>query len=59
MKFFTVMKSKVWMIPFFIPKKELGTKSYLVDKEELISGLQDGFKIMKEGESDHFFIPFT
>ena len=38
-------------------KEELGTKSYLVDKEELISGLQDGFKIMKEGEIITFLFP--
>lgn len=38
-------------------KEELGTKSYIVDKEELISGLQDGFKIMKEGEVISFLFP--
>lgn len=38
-------------------KEELGTKSYLVDKEELISGLQDGFKLMKEGERVTFLFP--
>ena len=37
--------------------EELGTKSYLVDKEELITGLQDGIKIMKEGEIVHFLFP--
>jgi gliding motility-associated peptidyl-prolyl isomerase len=37
--------------------EELGTKSYLVDKEELISGLQDGFKLMKEGETITFIFP--
>ncbi|MCA0932079.1 gliding motility-associated peptidyl-prolyl isomerase GldI [Lutimonas saemankumensis] len=37
--------------------EELGTRSYLIDKEELISGLQDGFKIMKEGEVITFLFP--
>lgn len=36
---------------------ELGTKSYLVDKEELITGLQDGIKLMKEGETVNFLFP--
>ena len=38
-------------------KEDLGTKSYLVDKEELIAGLQDGFKLMKEGEEITFLFP--
>lgn len=38
-------------------EEELGTKSYLVDKEELITGLQDGLKIMKEGEKVTFLFP--
>jgi gliding motility-associated peptidyl-prolyl isomerase len=38
-------------------KEELGTKSYLVDKEDLISGLQDGIKLMKEGETVSFLFP--
>lgn len=38
-------------------KEELGTKSYLIDKEELVSGLQDGFKLMKEGEAVTFIFP--
>lgn len=38
-------------------REELGTKSYLVDKEELITGLQDGFKIMKEGDIITFLFP--
>ena len=37
--------------------EELGTKSYLVDKEELITGLQDGIKLMKEGETISFLFP--
>ncbi len=29
----------------------------MVDKEELIAGLQDGFKLMKEGEVITFLFP--
>lgn len=36
---------------------ELGTRSYLVDKQELITGLQDGLKLMKEGEEVTFLFP--
>ena len=36
---------------------ELGERSYLVDKQELISGLQDGLKLMKEGEVVTFLFP--
>lgn len=36
---------------------ELGSRSYLVDKEELITGLQDGIKLMKEGEVVNFLFP--
>lgn len=38
-------------------EEELGTKSYLIDKEELITGLQDALKIMKEGEKVTFLFP--
>jgi len=38
-------------------KEELGEKQYLVDREELISGLQDGIKLMKEGETITFLFP--
>ncbi len=38
-------------------KEELGDKQYLVDREELISGLQDGIKLMKEGETITFLFP--
>ena len=38
-------------------REELGTKSYLIDKEDLISGLQDGFKLMREGEVVTFLFP--
>ena len=36
---------------------ELGDRSYLVDKQELITGLQDGLKLMKEGEIVTFLFP--
>ncbi len=38
-------------------KEELGVQSYLVDKEELITGLQEGIKLMKEGEIVVFLFP--
>ncbi|QCX38297.1 gliding motility-associated peptidyl-prolyl isomerase GldI [Aureibaculum algae] len=38
-------------------KEELGEKNYLVDKQELITGLQDGIKLMKEGEIVTFLFP--
>ena len=38
-------------------KEELGDKNYLVDKEELITGLQEGIKLMKEGEVVVFLFP--
>ena len=38
-------------------KEELGDRNYMVDREELISGLQDGLKLMKEGEEILFLFP--
>ncbi len=38
-------------------KEELGDRNYMVDREELISGLQDGLKLMKEGEQVQFLFP--
>ncbi len=38
-------------------KESLGIKQYKVDKEDFISGLQDGIKLMKKGESITFVIP--
>ncbi|MET2985423.1 gliding motility-associated peptidyl-prolyl isomerase GldI [Aureibaculum conchae] len=38
-------------------KEELGEKNYLVDKQELITGLQDGLKLIKEGETVTFLFP--
>jgi len=37
--------------------EEVGDKNYLVDKEDLISGLQDGIKLMKENEIVTFLFP--
>ncbi|UAM99263.1 gliding motility-associated peptidyl-prolyl isomerase GldI [Polaribacter litorisediminis] len=38
-------------------KEELGVKNYIVDKEDFISGLQKGIKLMKIGETITFVIP--
>ena len=38
-------------------KDELGQKEYVVDKEDFISGLQTGIKLMKVGETITFVIP--
>jgi len=38
-------------------KKEIGEQKYKVDKQEIISGLQQGIKLMKEGEVAMFLIP--
>lgn len=38
-------------------KEELGTKRYFVDQEELITGLQEGLKLMKQGEIVTFLFP--
>ncbi len=38
-------------------KEELGTQEYHMDKEELISGLREGLKLMKEGETATFLLP--
>jgi gliding motility-associated peptidyl-prolyl isomerase len=37
--------------------EEVGDINYLVDKEELITGLQEGIKLMKEGEVVVFLFP--
>ena len=39
-------------------EKELGTKTYKVDKEDFITAIQKGIKLMKEGETITFVIPF-
>lgn len=38
-------------------KEELGVKTYRVDKEDFISGIQKGIKLMKIGETITFVIP--
>ncbi len=38
-------------------KEVLGNRNYLVDREELITGLQDGLKLMKVGEEVVFLFP--
>lgn len=38
-------------------KQDLGTQTYNMDKEELISGLRDALKILKEGETATFLLP--
>lgn len=38
-------------------KEELGLKKYIVDKEDFISGIQKGIKLMKKGETITFVIP--
>tara|TARA_R110002072_G_scaffold48716_5_gene133132 strand:- start:2306 stop:2848 length:543 start_codon:yes stop_codon:yes gene_type:complete len=38
-------------------KEELGPQKYYTDKEELISGLRDGLKLLKEGETATFLFP--
>ena len=35
-------------------KKDLGLRSYVVDKEHIIKGLKEGLKLMKEGEEVKF-----
>lgn len=39
-------------------KEELGIKTYTVDKEDFITAIQKGIKLMKEGETITFVIPF-
>ena len=37
--------------------KELETQNYYIDQQELFSGLREGLKLMKEGESMTFIFP--
>jgi gliding motility-associated peptidyl-prolyl isomerase len=39
------------------PSKESETQRYYVDQQELFSGLREGLKLMKEGESITFIFP--
>ena len=45
--------------PFFSSEEELGTQTYQIEQsnQELISGLKDGLKLMKEGETVTFLLP--
>lgn len=38
-------------------KEELGVQTYQMDKEELITGLREGLKLLKEGETATFLLP--
>jgi len=38
-------------------EEKLGVKNYMVDKEDFISGIQKGIKLMKVGETIIFVIP--
>jgi gliding motility-associated peptidyl-prolyl isomerase len=38
-------------------KEEIGIRNHLVEKEELITGLQDGIKLIKQGEIVTFLFP--
>lgn len=38
-------------------KEELGKEEYFVDQEDLITGLQNGIKLMREGEEFLFLFP--
>ena len=39
------------------PQNELPTRTYAIDQEELFSGLRQGLKLMKEGETITFLFP--
>lgn len=38
-------------------EEELGERKYLIDKQELITGLQDGLKLLQKGETVTFLFP--
>ncbi|MDC9722729.1 MAG: gliding motility-associated peptidyl-prolyl isomerase GldI [Urechidicola sp.] len=38
-------------------KAEIGQVNYIIDKENLTTGLQDGLKLMREGEEMQFLFP--
>lgn len=38
-------------------RKELGERAYTIDKEEIFTGLRQGLKLMKEGETVTFLFP--
>lgn len=39
------------------PREELPTRTYAIDQEELFSGLRQGLKLMREGETVTFLFP--
>ncbi|AOW19968.1 gliding motility-associated peptidyl-prolyl isomerase GldI [Urechidicola croceus] len=39
------------------PKETFGQVNYLIDKEDITSGLQNGLKLMREGEEVQFLFP--
>ena len=43
-------------IPFIL-KTKLRTQNYVMDKEELFTGLREGLKLMKPGEIVTFLFP--
>ncbi|WP_019038048.1 gliding motility-associated peptidyl-prolyl isomerase GldI [Psychroflexus tropicus] len=38
-------------------RKEIGERAYIIDKEEIFTGLRQGLKLMKEGETVTFLFP--
>lgn len=38
-------------------REELGERAYVIDKEEIFTGLRQGLKLMKEGETVTFLFP--
>jgi len=38
-------------------REELGERAYVIDKEEIFTGLRQGLKLMKEGETITFLFP--
>jgi len=38
-------------------RKEIGERAYTIDKEEIFTGLRQGLKLMKEGETITFLFP--
>ncbi|WP_240032216.1 gliding motility-associated peptidyl-prolyl isomerase GldI [Psychroflexus aestuariivivens] len=38
-------------------RKEIGERAYLIDQEEIFTGLRKGLKLMKEGETVTFLFP--
>lgn len=38
-------------------EKELGKRTYYIDQQAIMSGLKDGIKLLKKGETAQFFFP--